>query len=257
MSKVFDDLLLVKEYEQCEKCRIVAEKYGCSDETVRRALIKYNVKRTKRHPRPVTKPKPTVEELKIIVSDYYESDATINDLAKKYNRAQETISNAIKKYGHGLKTCFINRKKISDDEIKQEYLNGLSCSEIAKKYEISVERLYRRARKIGITLNDNLQGGHWKRRSSHYGCVDYDNSITLKSVITRYDGICQICGKPVDLSDIKNGHIKRNYPTVDHIIPLSKGGSHTWDNIQLAHMACNAGKCDRLNYTVKREEVRT
>ena len=83
MSKVFDDLLLVKEYEQCEKCRIVANKYGCSDETVRRALIKYNVKRTKRHPRNIKKTKATTEELKTIITDYYESDATIKDLAKK------------------------------------------------------------------------------------------------------------------------------------------------------------------------------
>lgn len=35
--------------------------------------------------------------------------------------------------------------------------------------------------------------------------------------------------------------------TLDHIIPLSKGGTHTWDNVQLAHMSCNAGKCDRLS----------
>lgn len=254
---MFDDLLLVKEYEQCEKCRIVANKYGCSDETVRRALIKYNVKRTKRHPRLVTKTKATTEELKTIITDYYESDATIKDLAKKYNRAQSTISKAIKKYGHGLKNCPINSKKISDDEIKQEYLNGLSCYEIAKKYDISPERLYRRARSIGITLTTELQGGHWRRRAIHYGCEYYDDSITLDAVITMYDGICQICKNPVDISDIKNGHIGRNYPTVDHIIPLSKGGTHTWDNVQLAHMACNAGKCDRLEYTAKREGVRT
>ena len=35
------------------------------------------------------------------------------------------------------------------------------------------------------------------------------------------------------------------YPTVDHIVPLSKGGTHTWNNVQLAHMACNSGKCDK------------
>ena len=53
------------------------------------------------------------------------------------------------------------------------------------------------------------------------------------------------------MTDIKNGHIGRHYPTLDHIIPLSKGGSHTWDNVQLAHMGCNAGKCDKEEYNGK------
>jgi 5-methylcytosine-specific restriction endonuclease McrA len=33
-------------------------------------------------------------------------------------------------------------------------------------------------------------------------------------------------------------------PTVDHIIPLAKGGTHTWDNVQLAHWSCNSDKRD-------------
>lgn len=197
-----------------------------------------------------------------LVRAYLKCDHSQIKAASVLNVGRETVARAVRRSGIQMDGRRKNgncqpQKKITDEQIIFECFNGLSCSEIANKYEISVERLYRRARKIGITLNNDLQGGHWKRRSSHYGCADYDNSITLKSVITRYDGICQICGKPVDLSDIENGHIKRNYPTVDHIIPLSKGGTHTWGNIQLAHMACNSGKCDRLNYTVKREEVWT
>jgi 5-methylcytosine-specific restriction endonuclease McrA len=34
--------------------------------------------------------------------------------------------------------------------------------------------------------------------------------------------------------------------TVDHIVPLSKGGLHVEDNVQLACMACNASKSDTL-----------
>ena len=55
---------------------------------------------------------------------------------------------------------------------------------------------------------------------------------------------CGICGKPVDFS--------YRYPhplsaTVDHIIPVAKGG-HPSDisNMQLAHFACNRVKGDRL-----------
>jgi 5-methylcytosine-specific restriction endonuclease McrA len=35
--------------------------------------------------------------------------------------------------------------------------------------------------------------------------------------------------------------------TVDHIIPLCKGGTHTWDNVAPAHATCNFSKADGLD----------
>lgn len=76
--------------------------------------------------------------------------------------------------------------------------------------------------------------------------------IPLTKLIERDCGICQLCGEPVDITDgwyDENGgfHIGRNYPTVDHIIPLVHGGDNTWDNVQLAHHRCNSAKCDRVD----------
>ena len=55
---------------------------------------------------------------------------------------------------------------------------------------------------------------------------------------------CGICGKPVDFS-YKYPHPLS--PTVDHIIPVSKGG-HPSDisNLQLAHRCCNRQKSDKI-----------
>jgi 5-methylcytosine-specific restriction endonuclease McrA len=33
---------------------------------------------------------------------------------------------------------------------------------------------------------------------------------------------------------------------MDHAFPLGKGGTHTWDNIQLSHLICNLRKGDRI-----------
>ncbi len=38
--------------------------------------------------------------------------------------------------------------------------------------------------------------------------------------------------------------------SVDHIVPLSKGGEHTVDNLQLAHFRCNLSKGNRLDAAV-------
>lgn len=29
-----------------------------------------------------------------------------------------------------------------------------------------------------------------------------------------------------------------------HVLPVVKGGTHTWDNVQLAHRGCNSSKDD-------------
>ena len=56
--------------------------------------------------------------------------------------------------------------------------------------------------------------------------------------------ICGICGKEVDFR-ISYPHPLS--PSIDHIIPISKGG-HPSDmaNLQLAHRACNRQKADKL-----------
>ena len=35
------------------------------------------------------------------------------------------------------------------------------------------------------------------------------------------------------------------YPSIDHIIPMSKGGGHIWSNVQVAHIICNSIKSDK------------
>ena len=65
-----------------------------------------------------------------------------------------------------------------------------------------------------------------------------------KKIIFKTQKVCGICGQPVDFS-YKFPHPLS--PTVDHIIPIAKGG-HPSDlaNLQLAHRTCNRSKSDKL-----------
>lgn len=180
--------------------------------------------------------------------DAYNKTKSTTKAAEICGVSRETIARACRRANVELNGKKFNGKnqlqaKITDEELIRE-AKSLNCVEIARKYNMSAERVYRRARKLGIEIDARNAGGHYRLRSLNYE-IEYDESITLKAVRKRDKDICQICGLSVDDTDIKNGHIRRMYPTVDHIIPLSKGGSHTWDNVRLAHMACNAGKCDK------------
>ena len=77
-----------------------------------------------------------------------------------------------------------------------------------------------------------------------------DKGITLKKVADRDHNQCQICGLLVDWNDYEVKEQRkicgRFYPSRDHIIPLSRGGEHSWSNIQLAHMICNIRKNNKV-----------
>jgi len=71
-------------------------------------------------------------------------------------------------------------------------------------------------------------------------------AIELQELIKRDNNICYICKQECDSTDSQwvNGAfiVGNNYPSIDHVIPISKGGTNTWDNVRLAHMICNARK---------------
>lgn len=170
--------------------------------------------------------------------------------AEELGVSRETVARAVHRRGIKLTGRDHNGRnqpgrKITDEQLIKD-AETLNCREIAVKYNMSEERVWRRARRLGISLKSRCCGGRWGTRAARYGCKEFDRSITLKELIKRDGGICQLCGKPTDGSDINDGHIGKRYPTLDHIVPLSKGGTHTWDNVQLAHMSCNARKCDRI-----------
>jgi 5-methylcytosine-specific restriction endonuclease McrA len=46
------------------------------------------------------------------------------------------------------------------------------------------------------------------------------------------------------------------YPTIDHIAPISKGGTHTWDNVGLACKRCNSLKSNNTVFDTATGQMR-
>lgn len=70
-----------------------------------------------------------------------------------------------------------------------------------------------------------------------------ENHIDAVALFEHYDWICYLCHKPID-KDLRLPN--KQAATIDHVIPLSRGGEHVWDNVRPAHAHCNYKKADKL-----------
>jgi 5-methylcytosine-specific restriction endonuclease McrA len=71
-------------------------------------------------------------------------------------------------------------------------------------------------------------------RLVHYVRVPFRASAPLsrRAVFARDNHRCQYCGRAAE--------------NLDHVVPRSRGGPHTWENVVASCRACNARKEDRL-----------
>lgn len=60
--------------------------------------------------------------------------------------------------------------------------------------------------------------------------------VNPASIYARDEGHCQLCG----------GEVAQAEMSLDHIVPLARGGTHEPANVQLAHLRCNIRKGTRL-----------
>jgi 5-methylcytosine-specific restriction endonuclease McrA len=84
---------------------------------------------------------------------------------------------------------------------------------------------------------ESRRHNEYKRTSRKKNAV-YEN-FTAREIFERDAWRCQLCFRAVNRK-AKWPHPK--FPTIDHIVPLAKGGSHTRLNVQCAHLECNLRK---------------
>jgi 5-methylcytosine-specific restriction endonuclease McrA len=136
-------------------------------------------------------------------------------IAAEYRgRNRETITVKARAYGR------TNAKKIAERQAAYRAADPLKTKVIAKRYRQNnpdkiLDRVHvRRARK---KENDPV------------------DKVSRRKVWDRDKGHCQICGNPVEF---KAMHL-------DHKVPISKKGTHTYDNVQTTCKDCNLAKGDR------------
>jgi len=114
---------------------------------------------------------------------------------------------------------------------------GSSLTGIKHKHLCPPCRTERRAKH---NRRKNFSGSDYRRRAKLFG-VDYEYVEPAK-VYQRDGWKCGICNKKIN-PKLKYPHTKS--ASLDHITPLSRGGTHTYTNCQAAHLECNTKKGNR------------
>lgn len=136
----------------------------------------------------------------------------------------------------------VKRKAAQEEQKKywREYEEEHECCECGKKFKAhypTAKYCSKSCKRRASKINNRYEG------------ITIDKNITLRRLAKRDSNQCQICGLFVDWND----YIKSDktvicgdmYPSIDHITPISLGGLHSWNNVQLAHRCCNTRKSNK------------
>ena len=104
-------------------------------------------------------------------------------------------------------------------------------------------------------LKANKRKCRTRRKARKRGGAVVDAEIDLIGLLNRDGLTCHICGEPCDPNDYEitdeGFFIAGNrYPSIDHVVPLAKGGTHSWGNVRVAHRICNSIKNDAMPPTI-------
>jgi hypothetical protein len=94
----------------------------------------------------------------------------------------------------------------------------------------------------GIPGNFNARARHKLRKIYGEKYTDHYQPINRITVLERDGYVCYICGDPM-MKEAKGGDVNL-WPSVDHVVPLAKGGDHLYPNCRAAHLICNSFKRD-------------
>ncbi|MAT81699.1 MAG: HNH endonuclease [Phycisphaerae bacterium] len=64
---------------------------------------------------------------------------------------------------------------------------------------------------------------------------DFHVRLNRRNLFARDRNRCQYCGKKFSLAEL----------SIDHVVPISRGGANTWDNLVCACIRCNTRKGSR------------
>lgn len=144
---------------------------------------------------------------------------------KHYEEHGEKIKERSRKRHIEHRDEILARQRVYYQEKREEFAVA------ARAYRERNKEAVRRRKREHYELN-RVQWRSYKAASRARAFGNHADLVDYPSIIERDRQTCHICGVLVLDAELQ----------FDHKIPLSKGGSHTTENVGVAHAACNAKK---------------
>ena len=149
------------------------------------------------------------------------------------------ISTPMKFLGENYKTVktMSKAKSFPSAEEAYKYLDS-NKDKISSDIYIVIDEKYCRKKRTSPKIEPDIKPDE----IISFAKMDTSERVKLpanvkEEVYKKSGGVCEICGKPLS---------KLNY-TVDHIIPLSRGGTNEMSNLRAVHKTCNQIKGNFLD----------
>jgi hypothetical protein len=108
------------------------------------------------------------------------------------------------------------------------------CSRVEAKARIASNPAY---------YDDMARTARHQRRAKIYE-QGYEVGITRAKLRERLGDDCIYCSATMDFTSRGRTYVPKR-ATIEHVLPISRGGSHTWDNLALCCLECNCSKGDK------------
>ena len=172
-----------------------------------------------------------------------------------YIKRRETIRTVECAYCKAEFKTFDKHKNYCSSEHRAKHKKQLEWEAIPEKECTVCGTEFKSWQPTQVTCSKKCSRTHANRRKRAYDKATksqvevIDNDITVEGLFERDKGICHLCGDKCNPKDfeIRDGHfiVGKSYPSIDHVQPRSKGGVHSWDNVNLAHHYCNTLKSNK------------
>jgi hypothetical protein len=110
---------------------------------------------------------------------------------------------------------------------KFHYKNRLCCSEQCSKKNMRLNHQILKSKRMTIARQNG----------------QFNADIDIYKLIERDGEQCYLCGDAVSFDYHYNDP---KYPTIEHVLAISNGGTHSWDNVKVACRYCNNKKGTKI-----------
>jgi hypothetical protein len=175
------------------------------------------------------------EKLKISKGNYYKEKTLVkcNSCNTEFLTAFErqrfcsTSCRTKKQLATKSRVYFYKCGDCEKDFSTSRHLSGVAATSITRCKDCQLQRQRVRYRKKTLARQGTLSSPR----------------ISVELIAKRDYYICHLCNQIVDM-DIKR--TDKMGATIDHLLPISKGGLDTMENVALAHWICNIRKGNRV-----------